>query len=256
MIAPMINTLTILLVVTLAIPIGLAGLNRLGGMGIKHVQRRHLQDLCRGCLALTYDDGPGTAMTPLLVELLLQHRARATFFLVGFRAQRSPAMSDLLRRAGHEIGSHTHMHRDAWRVWPWTAWNDVLAGMQLSGPLSMSRKAPLFRPPFGHLTLWTWLAASIRGAKLCWWTIDSGDTHSTLPDPASIARQIVEAGGGVVLLHSHDRGEDRQRHVLAVTDRLLRAARLHGLRVCTMSELLTHAAKPFESQGEAHVREA
>lgn len=203
------------------------------------IKRRQLADLrvkCKGKLALTYDDGPGPKLTQALADLLKRYDAKATFFLVGFRALRAPQVCDLLAGSGHQIGCHTHMHKKPWRVLPWTTGRDVNDGYEKMGAW-LARDAA-FRPPFGKLTLFSWLAAKRRGAAVCWWTHDGCDTHASLPDPALVAQHIMNADGAVVLLHSHDRGEDRHRYVLALSEQLLNAAREKGLEVCTMSRVL------------------
>jgi peptidoglycan/xylan/chitin deacetylase (PgdA/CDA1 family) len=207
---------------------------------IKRRLRQKLALAARGRLALTYDDGPGPKLTTPLLKVLREHDARATFYLVGFRAERFPDAADAIAAAGHEIGNHSHAHRHAWKAWPWRAVSDLHQGYQ-----TMSRwmsGVATYRPPFGKLTTWTYLAAKKRRCMLSFWTTDGADTWPALPDPAMVARQVAAAGGGVVLLHSHDRGEDRQRYVLEVTKRLLETARQHGLQVCTMSEIL-HASE-------------
>jgi len=203
---------------------------------IKRVQKSDLASRCKGKLAVTYDDGPDPKLTPELVELLEHHGAKASFFLLGFRAERSPSMSDLLKDSGQLLGCHTNMHRNAWRVWPWQAMKDVNDGYR-----RMTRWMPndaSFRPPFGKLTGWTWLVTIKRRAQISWWTCDGGDTRETLPDPSSVVRQVADAGGGVVLMHSHDRGQDRHDYVLKLTDLLLTEAKRQGWQVCTMAELL------------------
>jgi hypothetical protein len=101
----------------------------------------------------------------------------------------------------------------------------------------------LFRPPYGKWTLPTMLACRQRGARAGWWTIVSGDTYESLPSPASVARRVTEAGGGVVLLHDFDRDPDDEREerhdfVVATTRAVLQAAKERGLRVVTMTEAL------------------
>ncbi len=215
------------------------------------VKRSHLNILrqrCRGKLALTYDDGPGPLLTPPLMNLLDRFHARATFFLVGFRAQRWPEMCDLIERHGHELGCHTKMHKRPWRVTPWRAVRDMEEGYEsLSEWIEPDAS---FRPPFGKLTTWTWLASRRRSAPLSFWTLDGGDTYDTLPDPAPIVQHMIDDGGAVVLLHSHDRGDDRHRYVLNITEQLLTAARTHGLQTCTMSELLN--AEPEHDKGASN----
>src|SRR5262245_55083639 len=65
---------------------------------------------------LTFDDGPDPDHTPRLLDVLRHHDARATFFVVGERAERHP---DLVRRAvreGHAIGHHSFTHGDPART--------------------------------------------------------------------------------------------------------------------------------------------
>lgn len=217
--------------------------------------RQRLLRNSRGRLALTYDDGPGPQLTGPLLQLLHQHAARASFFLVGFRVQRFPESVSELISAGHEVGNHSFWHHHSWRTLalPWLAARDVGEGAR-----ALSRWLPgggLFRPPFGKLTTWSWLASRRVGSPLSFWTCDGGDTWPTLPDPRAIADRLAADGGGVVLLHSHDRGEERQRYVLAVTECLLQVAHKNGLRVCTMSEMLNDASddqtarSPSEKRG-------
>src|SRR5262245_60326864 len=202
------------------------------------MKRRGLAQLraqSKGKLALTYDDGPGRLLTADLLDLLDRHEARASFFLVGFRALREPDLCDRLAKSGHELGCHTHMHRKPWRVPPWTTAADADRGYHAMARW-LAPNAP-FRPPFGKLTTWSWLMARRRNAPVCWWTRDGRDTSEQLPDPSEVARQLVADGGGVILLHSHDRGQDRHQYVMNLTTHLLNAARSHGLEVCTMSQL-------------------
>ena len=60
-------------------------------------------------LALTFDDGP-SQWTPAVRELLREHGARATFFLIGARVRERPDEVRRIVEDGHEIGSHTLTH--------------------------------------------------------------------------------------------------------------------------------------------------
>src|SRR5688572_32334322 len=97
---------------------------------IKRRLRNELALKSRGRLALTYDDGPGPQLAMPLLRLLAEHGARASFFLLGFRAERFPQTADAIRAAGHELGNHTHWHRHAWRTLPWLAVRDVHKGYE------------------------------------------------------------------------------------------------------------------------------
>ncbi len=62
---------------------------------------------------LTIDDGP-SADTAAILDLLDAHAAKATFFVVGERAQARPdAVREIVRR-GHTLGNHSATHPSAW----------------------------------------------------------------------------------------------------------------------------------------------
>ncbi|MEI6622600.1 MAG: polysaccharide deacetylase family protein [Actinomycetes bacterium] len=62
-----------------------------------------------GYVALTFDDGPGPG-TAALLDILAQHNAKATFFLIGQNAQNNPDAVHSIGTAGHQIGNHTFTH--------------------------------------------------------------------------------------------------------------------------------------------------
>lgn len=62
---------------------------------------------------LTIDDGPSDD-TAAVLDLLDAHGARATFFLVGKRAQARPELVREIVLRGHDIGQHSHTHPQAW----------------------------------------------------------------------------------------------------------------------------------------------
>ena len=202
---------------------------------IKHFQRQALRRASRGKLALTYDDGPDPLLTPRLLDLLRKYDAKASFFLLGFRAMRSPEICDLLARSGHELGCHAQWHLNCWMTTPWRAARNIEDGYPRMEQW-MPDNAP-FRPPYGKLTTWTWWALRRRGRALRWWTCDGCDTHPVLPDPSAVADRIIASGGGVVLMHGHDRGPERHQYVLQLTELLLIAARRQGIEICSMNEL-------------------
>ena len=102
----------------------------------------------RGELALTFDDGPNPAWTPRLLDLLAGHDVRATFFLVGSRAQAQPALVRQIAAAGHLIGNHSWSHPNL----------ALSSARRISDELSRTNQilaqiagAPprYFRPPYG-----------------------------------------------------------------------------------------------------------
>src|SRR5215472_3698773 len=64
-------------------------------------------------IALTIDDGPDPEVTPRVLALLAAHGARASFFCIGERVERHPALAREIVAGGHDIENHSqrHLHR-------------------------------------------------------------------------------------------------------------------------------------------------
>lgn len=62
---------------------------------------------------LTFDDGPSTTVTPLILDILKENDIKATFFVLGSTIESSEKSKDILKRIadeGHTIGNHTYSH--------------------------------------------------------------------------------------------------------------------------------------------------
>jgi peptidoglycan/xylan/chitin deacetylase (PgdA/CDA1 family) len=186
-------------------------------------------------LALTYDDGPSSVVTPQLLDLLAQRTARATFFMLGGQAQRYPEIADRIVREGHDVGCHSYAHLNAWKSAPWNALADIRAGYD--GLAAWIPPDGMFRPPHGKMTLPTYFALRRRRAPVWWWTIDSGDTHQKMPSSGQIADAVRRQRGGIVLMHDLDRGKERNEFVLETTGALLDVAQRESFKVVTLREL-------------------
>lgn len=60
-------------------------------------------------VALTFDDGPAEWTEPIL-DLLSEHSARATFFVIGSAAVGRADLVHRMHADGHEVGNHTWSH--------------------------------------------------------------------------------------------------------------------------------------------------
>ncbi len=151
---------------------------------------------------LTIDDGPDPEDTPKLLALLARHETRATFFLIGERAARHPALVAEIVRHGHGIGHHTQTHpvTGLWAATP----ARLAAELDRPFPVLAAAGAPRpcrFRAPMGikHLLLARALAA--RSLVCIGWSIRSRDSFAR--DPQTVAARVLRRlrPGAIVLMH-------------------------------------------------------
>ena len=156
-------------------------------------------------VALTFDDGPDPVSTPRVLDVLGAHGATATFFLDGPAAERHPDLVERIRSEGHTVGNHGWAHLSA-------AQSPSMRGLRTQvrdmrrGSRAIGSSVSLYRPPFGHESRWTRLAALLTGHQLVYWSVSIKDWDAIAPD--EIERRMLAAmrPGSVVLLH------DRLRH--------------------------------------------
>lgn len=161
-------------------------------------------------LYLTFDDGPDDRATPEILSILKQYDARATFFVIGGAAQRSPHLIDDIKDAGHAVGNHTWAHHDL----------TASTVKQRETAIRKTDKAvggtTCLRPPYGATNEKVANQAQDLGKTIEMWDVDTLDW--TLPGKASIKASIINGAhdGNVILMH--DGGGDRAQTVGAVRD--------------------------------------
>lgn len=165
---------------------------------------------------LTFDDGPHPQTTPGLLDVLREHGARATFFLIGERVRAHPELVERIAAEGHELGNH--LMRDERSVLaPDERFARELA--ETSALLSPYGEIRWFRPGAGFFTPRMLRTAAEQGLRAVLGTVVTPDKELIRP-------------GSIVVLHE---GTSNRRGVVAATDELLGAV---DLRAVTVSDLL------------------
>ncbi len=166
---------------------------------------------------LTIDDGPDPIDTPLILELLDRHQARATFFLIGERAARHPKLVAEIARRGHEIGHHTHTHPSGtfWCSAPEQIAYELDATLPYLSPGNVLRPRR-FRAPVGIKNPFLATALAQRGLRCIAWNVRSHDAFAR--DPAGVIARVLRQvrPGSVILMHEGPSLHTRVRvHALA-----------------------------------------
>jgi peptidoglycan/xylan/chitin deacetylase (PgdA/CDA1 family) len=176
---------------------------------------------------LTIDDGPDEVDTPRILRLLEQHRAHATFFVVGRRAASHPELVAEIVRRGQGVGHHTHTHPvfSFWRALP------PRLGRELDDGLAVLRAAGIrpqwFRPPVGIKNFFLARALETRGLACVAWSVRSGDCVNRDPDRI-VAHVLKRLKPGAIILMHEGQGVPGPVRVEAIA-RLLAALDARGI---------------------------
>ena len=155
-------------------------------------------------VALTFDDGPHPRGTPLVLEILREAGAEATFFCAGEQVERRPALVAEIVAAGHRVELHCHRHRSALRLTRRQFAEDTERGRATIEAAS-DREIRDHRPPYGIYSGAALRWVRRRGWRPVLWSRWGRDWRRRATGP-SIARLVTGAAraGDIVLLHDAD----------------------------------------------------
>jgi len=158
----------------------------------------------RGHVAITFDDGPDPASTPAVLAALDQLGWSATFFCLGEMTAAAPSLAAEVVAAGHEVGVHGYVHEGAIRRRPAALADDVCRARDVIAHAA-GVVPQWYRPPFGELSLGSWVAASQAGLQLILWSAWGRDwrAEATAESVVGDLRKGV-LDGGTILLHDSD----------------------------------------------------
>jgi peptidoglycan-N-acetylglucosamine deacetylase len=238
---------------------GLLPRNRLLGPNLSRLPEEARR---RGEVALTFDDGPDPEVTPRVLDLLEEHGATASFFLIGRRAARHAALVQDIARRGHSAENHTHRHSYGFAALPPGAMRREIAAAQEAIASGAGVVPRFFRPPAGVRSPLLDPALAEAGLLHVSWARRGFDTVRR--DPAALLRRLERGlcAGDILLLHDGNAARARGSGapvVLEALPALLRSMAEAGLRAVSLPRAMTTepaACDAGPGQGAATARPA
>lgn len=200
-------------------------------------------------VALTIDDGPHPVVTPLFLDVLRREKVKATFFLVGEKAEEFPGLVREIARDGHEIGNHTYSHRRFASLSAEEIYAEVRACSRIIGMLTGEPPVHL-RPPGGDFTETALLVAESLGLTTSLWTHNTGDWRR--PTPTAIAYNATRelSSGDIILMHQ---GSLESVRALPL---IISGVRSRGLQPARLADLVQRGTPRRMSLAEAMAQRA
>ncbi len=186
-------------------------------------------------LALTFDDGPDNLYTPQILDILKQHKAKATFFLVGHKAEENPAMVKRILSEGHAIGNHTYNHLNLTKVKFNQAQADIAKGQQVLAKIS-KQKITLFRPPYSSTNKKLTKLVESTGQQTIMWSVAPYDYSGW--ESQTIEQFILNRVSNGSIVVEHSAGGPAIAQTVASLPNVLTALQKQGYSFVTIPELL------------------
>jgi peptidoglycan-N-acetylglucosamine deacetylase len=194
-----------------------------------------------GAVALTFDDGPDPEYTPRVLDILAAHHVSATFFLVGQRAERSPATVRLIHDRGHEIASHGWSHRNLWICGPRRTFKEVGRAHDTLARLT-GRPPTLFRPPWGAVNAAMFSALKRYKQRCVFWSVQpEGLRQRSAGD--QVAYVLRKAKPGMIVdLHDAEGTRGAPARLCEALPSMIQGLRERGYRFTTVGDMLSAPA--------------
>ncbi|SFE14475.1 Peptidoglycan/xylan/chitin deacetylase, PgdA/CDA1 family [Paenibacillus catalpae] len=193
-------------------------------------------------IALTFDDAPDPRFTPQILDILASYDVCATFFVVGSRAVKHPALVRRIHREGHTIGNHSYNHAVMsqlnsrefhTQIWRTDAIVSKIIGYH-----------PRFvRPPYGEMLPDQVAWSRKSGYTVVNWDVDSVDWRNN-PNSGIVLHNIKKTlqPGSIVLQHAGGGyGQDLTGTIQALPV-LISQLRKKGYKFVTLPEMLNQPA--------------
>ncbi len=156
---------------------------------------------------LTFDDGPTPGVTDKVLDILYQHKAKATFFCVGEMIQKSPELLERMKNEGHSIGNHTMRHENGWKTSSGSYFRSFLECQELT-------RSTLFRPPYGRISKSQSKAIKKR-CDIIMWDVLPGDFDTSATAEICLTRiKKNTQNGSIIVLHDSQKCGEKVLKIL------------------------------------------
>lgn len=184
-------------------------------------------------VALTFDDGPWPTSTRQVLSILRRYGVKATFFLVGYLAERYPDVVREEIRAGMTIANHSWDHPE---IPPFAGRSDAFIESQIGRTKEVLSRlggtTKLFRPPGGSTSPELVELADGLGYRVVLWSVDPHD-WATGQTASRVAENVLSAVGPGSIVLLHDGGGD-QSATIGALPRIIQGIRAKGLKLVAL----------------------
>lgn len=184
-------------------------------------------------VALTFDDGPDSRVTPMVISILNEYNVKGSFFFTGINMKALPNIVKRAHSDGHLVLPHSYNHAN----FTDKTYDFIYGDFQKTNDIieSIIGYVPrLMRPPYGVVNERVIQVAKAHNQNLVIWSTDTLDWSQREKD--NIVRNVLDnvRPGEIVLMHSIGSNMSTVEALPEIIEGLL----AKGFRIVTLYELL------------------
>lgn len=194
-------------------------------------------------VSISFDAAWGNEQTPTLLDILKNKEVKATFFLVGFWAEKYPESVKQIADAGHDVGNHSDTHPHL----PKLEKSKITAQIDDCNKKIESAGAPrptLFRPPYGDYNNNVVEATNELNMHCIQWDVDSLDWKDPTPDDMVKRIKSKIKPGSIILMHNG------AKNTPEALPKIIDEIKAEGYQIVPISELIMKENYCVDTQGK------
>lgn len=183
-------------------------------------------------IALSFDDGPDPAFTPVILDLLKAEEVKTIFFCIGKKIAGSEEILQRIVEEGHLIGNHSYSHHYLFDLFAADKMQEDLQQMDDATRTVTGLMPKFFRPPYGVTNPNLKKAVARGGYTSIGWNLRSLDT--VIRDEDRLLQKVLKRvkPGSILLFH------DTSETTVKILGPLIRALREKGYEIVRLDKLI------------------
>jgi peptidoglycan-N-acetylglucosamine deacetylase len=170
-------------------------------------------------IALTFDDGPDSAVTTKVIDILDEYDVTGNFFFVGKNVTKYPEVVKQAFEKGHLVLSHSYNHIDLAQIGNEELRSEI-EKTESSIEEIIGKRPAMIRPPYGETDDQVAGIAKEKGYSVVLWSIDTLDWSQK--EAGNIFKNVIEhvRNGDIILMHTTSETSETQKALPMIIEEL------------------------------------
>lgn len=184
--------------------------------------------------ALTFDDGPDSWVTPMVLDILKSNNVKANFFFLGTQMKYFPGVVERAYNEGHLILNHSFSHPHFTELSKQEIKNQIIYTREEIKSI-IGKRPSLVRPPYGETNVRVLATARETKNKIVIWSTDSMDWVPGIEKHEVIQNVLYNVRPGeIILMHSGP----GQKTVISTLPEIIKGLKARGFSIVDLGTML------------------